>query len=212
MIRWTGLWVAGWLVLTLHQTQETQKQSEQSAVEQKPLPINSAENRFSIPANDPDYKIGPQDVLNIAVWKEPDVSRVVPVRPDGKISLPLLSDVQAAGLTPMKLAEAIATELKKYMNEPRVTVIVTEINSRRIYVLGEVARAGSLPLLPNMTVLQAISSCGGLSQFANSKKTYVLRTEAGKQSKIPFNYKDVVSGRKPGENIVLQPGDTIVVP
>jgi polysaccharide export outer membrane protein len=142
-----------------------------------------------VAANDPDYKIGPQDVLTINVWKEPDVSRVVPVRPDGKISLPLLNDVDAAGLTPMKLANTLTEGLKKFISGPQVTVIVTEINSRRIYVIGEVVRAGSYPLLPKMTVLQAISSCGGFTQFANSKKIYVLRTKEGNQTKLPFNYK-----------------------
>jgi polysaccharide biosynthesis/export protein len=165
-----------------------------------------------VAANDPDYKIGPQDVLTINVWKEPDVSREVPVRPDGKISLPLLNDVEAAGLTPMQLANSLTESLKKFISGPQVTVIVKEINSRRVYVIGEVVRAGTFPLLPKMTVLQIISSCGGFTQFANPKKIYVLRTKDGKQTKIPFNYKEVVSGKNPEQNIELQPGDTIVVP
>ena len=162
--------------------------------------------------NDPDYKIGPQDVLTITVWKEPDVSREVPVRPDGKISLPLLNDVDAAGLTPMQLASSLTESLKKFISSPQVTVIVKEINSRRVYVIGEVVRAGTFPLLPKMTVLQIVSSCGGFTQFANPKKIYVLRTKDGKQTKIPFNYKEVVSGKNPEQNIELQPGDTVVVP
>ncbi len=165
-----------------------------------------------IAANDPDYKIGPQDVLTINVWKEPDVSREVPVRPDGKISLPLLNDVEAAGLTPMQLANALTENLKKFISSPQVTVIVKEINSRRVYVIGEVVRAGTFPLLPKMTVLQIVSSCGGFTQFANPKKIYVLRTKDGKQTKLPFNYKDVVSGKNPEQNIELEPGDTVVVP
>ena len=165
-----------------------------------------------VAANDPDYKIGPQDVLTINVWKEPDVSREVPVRPDGKISLPLLNDVEAAGLTPMQLANSLTESLKKFISGPQVTVIVKEINSRRVYVIGEVVRAGTFPLLPKMTVLQIVSSCGGFTQFANPKKIYVLRTKDGKQTKIPFNYKEVVSGKNPEQNIELQPGDTIVVP
>ena len=165
-----------------------------------------------IAANDPDYKIGPQDVLTINVWKEPDVSREVPVRPDGKISLPLLNDVEAAGLTPMQLANSLTDSLKKFISSPQVTVIVKEINSRRVYVIGEVVRAGTFPLLPKMTVLQIVSSCGGFTQFANPKKIYVLRTKDGKQTKIPFNYKDVVSGKNPEQNIELEPGDTVVVP
>jgi polysaccharide biosynthesis/export protein len=161
---------------------------------------------------DPNYVIGASDELNIDVWKQPDLSRTVPVRPDGKISLPLLSDVQAAGLTPTQLAAQITEKLSKLVNNPEVTVIVTAINSQRIYVLGEVSRAGAYPMLPQMTVLQAISSAGGLGQFANQKDIYVLRTENGKQVRFPFNYKEVLQGKKTEQNIPLKPGDTIVVP
>jgi polysaccharide export outer membrane protein len=161
---------------------------------------------------DDSYKIGDQDVLKIDVWKEPDITRQVTVRPDGKISLPLLDDIQATGYTPLELAKIIREGLKKFINEPEVTVTVTEINSRRIYVTGEVMHAGAMTLLPNMTVLQALSSSGGFTQFANTKKIYILRVENGKQIRIPVNYRDVVSGRKPEENILLQAGDTIVVP
>lgn len=163
-------------------------------------------------ASDPGYKIGPQDLLRVDVWKEPDITRTVPVRPDGKISLPLLNDVQAAGLTAMELAGAIREGLTKYITSPQVTVTVTEINSRRFYCMGEVLKQGSYPLLPNMTALQAISSCGGFTQFAKLKGIYILRTENGKQVKHPFNYKDVVKGNHPEENIPLQPGDVIMVP
>jgi len=162
--------------------------------------------------NDPNYTIGPQDMLDISVWKEPDMSKTVPVRPDGKISLPLLNDIQAAGLTPTQLAENITEELKKLVKEPQVTVIVTQINSQRVYIMGEVTRAGAYPLLPGMTVLQALSSAGGFTQFANLKKIYVLRNENGKQLKLPFNYKDVVKGKASEENVEVKAGDTIVVP
>jgi polysaccharide export outer membrane protein len=161
---------------------------------------------------DPNYIIGAEDVLDINVWKEPDLTRVVPVRPDGKISLPLLNDVQAAGLTPLQLGLLITENLRKFLTEPQVTIIVTQINSRRIYLLGEVAKPGAYSLLPNMTVLQALSSGGGFSNFAKQRKIYVLRTENGKSVKYPFDYKEVLAGRRPEENIVLQPGDTIVVP
>ncbi len=163
-------------------------------------------------AADAGYKIGPQDVLRIDVWKEAEISRSVPVRPDGKISLPLLNDVQAAGLTAMELANNITEGLKKFITSPQVTVTVSEINSRRVYVTGEVTRPGAFPLLPNMTVLQAVTSGGGFTQFARTKNIYVLRNEGGKQTKYPFNYNDVVKGKRPEENITLQPGDTIVVP
>jgi polysaccharide export outer membrane protein len=159
---------------------------------------------------DASYKIGPQDVLRVDVWKETEISRSVPVRPDGKISLPLLNDVQAAGLTAMELANTITEGLKKFINNPQVTVTVTEINSRRVYVTGEVTRPGAYPLLPNMTALQALTSAGGFTQFSNPKKIYVLRNENGKQVKHPFNYKSVLDGKQ--DDIPLQPGDTIVVP
>ena len=158
------------------------------------------------------YIIAPDDVLAIDVWKEAEITRTVPVRPDGKISLPLLNDVQAAGLTATDLASVIAERLKKFIANPQVTVIVTTVNSQRIYILGEVLRGGVVPLLPNMTVLQAISSAGGFSQYANQKGIYVLRTENGQQVKYPFNYKEVIKGINIQQNIVLKPGDTIVVP
>ena len=164
------------------------------------------------PQGEAAYKIGPQDMLQIDVWKEPEITRLVPVRPDGKITLPLLNDVQAAGLTPMELANVISEGLKKYINNPQVTVSVSTINSRRVYVTGEVTKPGAFPLLPNMTVLQALTSAGGFTQFAKIKSVYVLRVEGGKQTKIPFNYKAVIEGKKPEENIELQPGDTVVVP
>jgi polysaccharide export outer membrane protein len=158
-----------------------------------------------------DYVIGADDTLHVAVWKEPDLTATLPVRPDGKISLPLLNDVPAAGMTPMQLASSITEKLKKYIADPRVTVVVTAMNSRRVFVTGEVAHPGAMPLLPNMTVLQALSNAG-FTQFANLKKIYLLRNENGKQVKLPFNYKDVVKGDHPEQNIKLIPGDTIVVP
>ena len=161
---------------------------------------------------DPSYIIGPQDVLDINVWKEAELTRVVPVRPDGRISLPLLNDIQAAGLTPGQLAAQITEGLKKFVTNPQVTVIVSQINSQRVYILGEAARPGAYPLLPGMTVLQALSSAGGFNMFANMKKIYVLRQERGKQEKFPFNYKDVIDGKHPEQNITLKAGDQIVVP
>jgi len=157
------------------------------------------------------YVIGPEDVLHIAVWREADLTATLPVRPDGKISLPLLNDVQASGLTPQQLAASVAEKLKKYIADPRVTVVVTQINSKRIYMVGEVFHPGAMPMLPNMTVLQALSSAG-LNQFANTKRIYVLRTENGKQQKLPVNYRKLVKGEQIEQNYVLQPGDTIVVP
>jgi polysaccharide export outer membrane protein len=174
---------------------------------------NSTADEAMKPAtDDPNYSIGAEDELNVNVWKEPDISRTVPVRPDGKISLPLLNDVQAAGLTPMQLGSEIKEKLKKFLSEPQVTVIVTKINSQRVFIVGEVMRAGAYPLLPNMSVLQALSSAGGFTQFANQKKIHILRMENGKQISVRFSYKEVVSGHHPEQNISLRPGDTIVVP
>ena len=187
-------------------------QSNAAAKPASEAPVAAGTPASKSATEDPNYVIGPQDILDINVWKEAELTRSVPVRPDGKISLPLLNDVQAAGLTPTKLAEEITTSLKKFVTDPQVTVIVTVINSQRIYILGEVTRAGAYPLLPGMTVLQALSSSGGFTQFANMKKIYVLRTEEGKTEKYPFNYKDVIAGRHTEENIVLKAGDTLVVP
>src|SRR5258708_22945100 len=158
-----------------------------------------------------DYVIGSEDTLHVSVWKEPDLTATLPVRPDGKISLPLLNDVQAAGLTPMQLASDLTTRLKKYVSEPQVTVVVTQMNSQKVFLLGEVLHTGAVPLLPNMTMLQVLSTAG-FSQFANTKGIYILRTANGKQEKLPFNYKAVVKGEHMEQNILLKPGDTVVVP
>jgi polysaccharide biosynthesis/export protein len=158
-----------------------------------------------------DYVIGADDTLRISVWKEPDLSEILPVRPDGKISMPLLNDIPAAGLTPLQLKDSITEKLKKFIADPRVTVVVTAMNSQRVFVSGEVLHSGPIALLPHMTVLQALSQAG-FNQFANLKGIYLLRTENGKQEKIPFNYKEVIKGNHPEQNIMLKPGDTVVVP
>ncbi len=172
----------------------------------------AADARPAAGSEDPGYVIGSEDVLTISVWKEQELTRTVPVRPDGKISIPLLNDVQAAGLTPMQLGTLITERLRKFIADPQVTVIVSAINSRRIYIVGETNRPGAFPMLPDMTVLQALSSAGGFSQYADAKKIYVLREENGKTMKFPFNYKEVLKGLRPEQNIKLKPGDTIVVP
>jgi polysaccharide export outer membrane protein len=159
----------------------------------------------------PDYILGADDQLHITVWKEPELTVTLPVRPDGKISLALINDIPAAGLTPMQLGASITEKLKKYIADPRVTVVVTAMHSRRIFVTGEVTHTGAMPLLPNMTMLQALAT-SGFTQFANRKAIYLLRMENGKQVKLPFNYREVVKGRNPEQNILLKPGDTVVVP
>jgi polysaccharide biosynthesis/export protein len=165
----------------------------------------------SIPQNSASYVIGADDVLYINVWQEKDLTNTLPVRADGMISLPLLNDVQAAGLTPMQLAAAITEKLKKYVSDPHVTVVVTQMNSQRIYAMGEVMHPGPMNLLPDMTVLQAIASAG-FTQFANTKGIYLLRNDSGAQKKIPINYKKLVKGQGMDQNLALKPGDTIVVP
>ena len=177
----------------------------------KPEPPAASDTSATKPVTGAEYIIGADDTLHISVWKEPDLTEILPVRPDGKISMPLLNDVEAAGLTPQQLAEVIAGRLKKYISDPRVTVVVTQMNSQRVYLLGEVQHTGAIPLLPNMTVLQALASAG-LTQFANTKGIYVLRVENGKQKKYPVNYKQVLKGDAANQNLILKPGDTLVVP
>ena len=175
--------------------------------------ISSEPEKLGKPATeDSNYSIGPEDVLTIDVWKEPEISRTVPVRRDGKISLPLVNDLQAAGLTPTQLSAEIVAKLRATVINPHVTVIVTQMSSQRIYILGQVVRGGAYPLVPNMTAVQALSIAGGFTPFAKLKKIYVTRTENGQNKTFPINYKDVISGHNSQQNIQLKPGDTIVVP
>ncbi len=189
---------------------ETQKKTV--AARTKRDPIRVTQHFFAI-APGGDYIIGPQDVLAINVWKEPEISRAVPVRPDGKISLPLVGDIVASGLTPMQLEKEISEDLKAYIANPEVTVIVQAVNSRKFNIVGEIARPGTYPLTKQMTVLDAIAQAGGPRDFAKAKKIYVLRLlEDGERLRIPFNYKDIIRGKNFHQNVELQPGDTIVVP
>lgn len=198
--------LAGSMVLA----QDAPVQPAATAAPEKPAPA-APEKDAGVTVAGPDYVIGPEDGLSINVWKEADLTATLPVRPDGKISLPLLGDVQAAGMSPKELGESITEKLRKFVADPRVTVVVTAINSKRIYMVGEVTHSGGMPMLPHMTVLQALSSAG-LSQFANTKRIYVLRTQNGKQEKLPVNYRKLVKGEAMDQNYMLQPGDTIVVP
>jgi polysaccharide export outer membrane protein len=209
---WKAAVAAVILISSMAWTQDTPAQPAETAspASAKAVPDNATNAASNSPAG-PEYVIGAEDVLHIAVWKEADLSATLPVRPDGKISLPLLNDVQASGLTPLQLADSLTEKLKKYIADPRVTVVVAAINSKRIYMVGEVLHAGATPMLPNMTVLQALASAG-LNQFANTKRIYVLRNDNGKQEKLPVNYRKLVKGEQIEQNYVLQPGDTIVVP
>lgn len=218
MARTSSVWLALSLLACVSPAAAAQsgakKQPEQSdQLVQPAAPAAAAEASAKSATTDAGYVIGPEDVLKIDVWENAELSQTVPVRPDGKISLPLLNDVQAAGLTPTQLSATLGEKLSKYVTSAHpVTVIVTQINSQRVYVLGEVARAGAYPMVPGMTVLQVLSTAGGFTPFANTKNIYVLRTQNGAQHKFAFNYKNVVSGKQPEENIALKPGDTIVVP
>jgi polysaccharide export outer membrane protein len=171
----------------------------------------ASDPRMPISQANSTYVVGPDDMLFISVWKEKDLTETLPVRADGMISLPLLNDVRAAGLTPMQLSSDITEKLRKYVSDPHVTVIVTQMNSQRVYVTGEVMHPGAMNLTPNMTVLQALASAG-FTQFANTKGIYVLRTERGAQRKYLVNYKKLVKGDASDQNILLKPGDTLVVP
>jgi polysaccharide export outer membrane protein len=164
-------------------------------------------------AHDPSYLIGADDILAVNVWKEAEVSRTVPVRSDGKISLPLAGEVQAAGLTPKQLETEVAKKLESYISEPEVTVIVQEIRSRRFNILGQVAKPGTYLLTNSTTVLDAIAMAGGFRDFAKKKSIYVLRANAdGTEARLPFNYKEVIKGEKQTQNVRLQPHDTVVIP
>ena len=159
------------------------------------------------------YVIGAEDTISVYVWKEPDMSKSVPVRPDGMISLPLVGEVKAAGYTPVQLQDVLADRMKKYVSDPQVTVVVEKIASLSFNIVGEVNHPGYFPLTRRMTVLDAIALAGGFRDFAKMTKVYVLRTAAdGSQERLPFNYKQVIKGQNPQQNIELQPRDTIVVP
>jgi len=164
-------------------------------------------------AHDNTFVIGAGDVLAVNVWKEPDISRSVPVRPDGKISLSLVGEVQAAGRTPLRLEQDIAAKLKNYISDPTVTVIVQQINSEKFNILGQVAKPGTYPLASAATVLDAIAIAGGFRDFAKKKSIYVLRQNSdGTEARLPFNYKEVIKGQNLTQNVKLEPRDTIVVP
>ena len=160
----------------------------------------------------PDYIIGPDDVLNIVFWRDKDISAEVAVRPDGRISLPLLNDVQAGGLTPLQLRDRITEEAGRFVDDPNVTVVVRQINSRKVFVTGEVARPGPYPLTGPTTVLQMLATAGGIREYADSKHIVVMRLENGRTTSYAFNYKEIAKRKNLAQNIDLRPGDTIIVP
>jgi polysaccharide export outer membrane protein len=151
-------------------------------------------------------------VLSIVYWKDKDMSADAQVRPDGKIALPLINEITAAGLTPDQLRERLTTESKKFMEDANITVVVRQINSRKVFIMGEVNKPGPYPLTASTTVMQLIATAGGLREYANGKKIIIMRNENGKPLSLPFNYKDVSSGKNLNQNVELKPGDTVVVP
>jgi polysaccharide export outer membrane protein len=160
----------------------------------------------------PDYTIGNDDVLTIVFWRDKDMSTEVQVRPDGKISLPLLNDVQAAGLTPEQLRANINERAGTLIEDPTVSVVVKAINSRRVYITGQVGKPGIYPLSESTTVLQLIAMAGGVDEYADSKKIQIIRTENGKSISHKFNYQDFIKGKNVSQNIELKSGDTVIVP
>jgi polysaccharide export outer membrane protein len=160
----------------------------------------------------PGFIIGPDDVLLVMFWREKELSAEVAVRPDGKITLPLLNDVHAAGLTTDQLRERLMEAANKFVEDPSVTIAVKQINSRKVYITGQVGKPGTYPLTGPTTVLQLIAVAGGLADFAKKEDIVVMRTEGGKTMTFKFNYKDVTKGKKLEQNIELKPGDTVVVP
>ena len=172
-------------------------------------PAGQAEKGITPP---PDYVVGPGDVLVITFWREKDLSGEAMVRPDGRISLPLINDVMAAGLTPDQLRESLMKEAQRFVEDTNVTVIVKAINSRWIYITGQVGKPGPYQLVGPTTVLQLIAMAGGVLEYADSGSIVVMRNENGKPSNFKFNYKDVVRQRNLQQNILLKPGDTVVVP
>jgi polysaccharide export outer membrane protein len=158
------------------------------------------------------YIIGEQDSLVITVWKEKDISGGAVVRPDGKITVPLVGEIKVVGMTPVQLQTLLAEKLKPFVTVPQVTVAVAEIRSRKVYLIGHAAREGPFMINSSTTILQIIAQAGGLKDFAKRKKIYILRKQGSEQTRIPFNYDDVIQGKRVEQNILLQPGDTIVVP
>lgn len=159
-----------------------------------------------------DYVIGPDDVLGVIVWREQDLSSEVKVRPDGKVSLPLVNDIQAGGLTPEQFREKVTAAVTKFVEAPSVTIIVKQINSRQVFVLGEVGKPGPYPLTAPTTVLQLLALTGGPTAYAKLDEIAVMRTIDGKTTRLLFNYKEVSRGRRIEQNIMLRPGDTVIVP
>jgi polysaccharide export outer membrane protein len=170
------------------------------------------ESQAEVVADSDRYVIGPEDILYIHVWKEADLSRAVPVRMDGKISLPLIDDIQASGLTPLQLKKVLIERLKEFIDNPNVSVIVMEAQSFKVYISGQVRTPGVYRLRNETTLLQVIPMAGGFTEWANQKKILVIRKVNGTERRITVNYKKIMKGEDPDSNLSLKPGDIIIVP
>ena len=164
------------------------------------------------PIDDANYLIGPEDVLDIHVWKEDALTRAVPVRSDGMISLPLINEVYVSGLTPLQLGAILTEKFKQFLDNPTVTVVVTEANSFKVFVSGQVRTPGVYRLRAETTLLQIITLAGDFTNEANPKKIVIIRREQGKDKRLEVNYNEIIDGTNPGSNLVLKPGDTVIVP
>jgi polysaccharide biosynthesis/export protein len=191
-----------------------QTQSSGQADGNQALAANpTAKSDAASTAHDDNFVIGNDDVLAISVWKEPELTKSVPVRSDGKISLPLVGEMEAAGHTPRQLELQITDKLKSFITTPEVTVIVEKVNSRKYNVLGEINKPGSYPLTASTTVMDAIAAAGGFRDFAKKSGVYVLRKGSdGHEANLKFNYKEFIKGKNPAQNVKLEPNDTIIVP
>ena len=174
--------------------------------------VSAKQPQGEVAADSDRYVIGPEDVLFIHVWKEEALSRTVPVRMDGKISMPLIDEIQAAGLTPLQLKEVLVEKLKEFVEAANISVIVMEANSFKVYVSGQVKAPGVYRIRSETTLLQIIPMAGGFTDWANQKKILIIRKENGEDKRITVNYKKIVKGDDPGSNAVLKAGDTIIVP
>ncbi len=211
------MWAAVALTAVVHVAAPAVVKAQQPAA--GGAPRQAAPSRPAVPTTPPvqppappGYVIGADDVLSIVYWRDKDMSVDVQVRPDGKISLSLLNDVDASGLTPEQLRLKLVEASKQYIEDPNITVIVKTINSRRVFITGQVGKQGPYPLTGPTTVLQLISLAGGLGEYADSKNIMIFRTENGRQAAYKLNYKEVLSGKKLSQNLDLKPGDTVVVP
>jgi len=188
--------------------------AQSAAAPQPPPSVNALPTALpygSVPAP-ADYVIGPDDVLTVSFWQVKDLDAEAVVRPDGNITLPLLNDLKAAGLTPQQLRERVMVEARRYIEDPNATVIVKQINSRKVFITGQIQKPGAYPITGTTTVVQLIATAGGLVEFANSKNILVMRQENGQQIARRFNYKEILAGRNLSQNIELKPGDTVIVP